>query len=102
MYTGKRKGHIRRRDLQPVDATYDWTQPLHIGGMKIALVRADGSVIGEIEDSVDVQGLGGDSLEVTLMLTMVDKNGEHIVDNKPAMLLPIHDRAYYWVEEDLP
>jgi len=93
MYRGRRK-RIRKRDVTSV-TTYIWPGDINIA--KFVIADKDNTV--RIIDNGAINGMSGDSLEVTVYMTLVDNGGEKVLNHHPFVLLPA-GKTYYSIDEE--
>jgi len=93
MYKGKRK-RIRKKDVTSV-TTYEWPDARNI----VEFIVSDINDAVRIVDVGAIDGSMGDTLEMTVYLTLIDEAGAIVMDHAPFVLLPA-DRTYFTIEEE--
>ena len=101
MYKGKRR-RLRKKDLTAVN-TFEWRHAIHLKKAKIKLTGGKRRFFTRsITEKLNLDGGLGDTLDLSIEMTLFDHLGFAVIDHAPYVLLPkVEGRKYYLVEEEL-
>ncbi len=97
MYTGPLK-RIRKRDCIPASITFPFVDTTHLRDVEITLEDGKGK---KISDSLNIQGIAGDSLVISLWVKLRNKRGK-IVSKRLCALIPTDKLPVYFIDESGP
>ncbi len=92
MYRGPLK-RINKRDCHPASITFPFVQIEHLRDVEITLEDGKGKKISE---SLNIQGMAGDSLVISLWVKLRNKRGG-IVSKRLCALIPTDKLPVYFI-----